>query len=171
MKLRFIKDRKGSTAVEFALIAMPFLWIVIGMVEVSLYFATSSLMAEAANLGARVVRTGQLQAAGDPVAQFRETVCNRAAVFVPCDKIQFQVTHIADDNFTSAANYGAAFDADGNLKNQGYDDGGQGSVIMVRLAYRYPFMTPLIGGLMADGPGTSRLILNTIVMKNEPYDF
>ncbi len=171
MKTRFIKDRRGSTAVEFAMLAMPFLWLVIGMVELSIYFATSSLMAEASNVGARMVRTGQMQNVSNPEQAFRQAVCDRAAVFVACNKIQFQVTHVSDDNFASASNYQTAFDAQGNLKNQGFDDGGQSSVIIVRLAYRYPFMTPLIGSLLSDGPNTTKLIVNTIVMKNEPYDF
>lgn len=171
MNARIITDRRGATAVEFAMLALPFMWLVIGMLELSIYFASSSLMAEAANVGARMVRTGQTQGVGDPATAFRNAVCDRAAVFIPCNRIQFQVRHISDDNFTSAVNYQAAFDSSGNLRNQGFDDGDQSSVIVVRLAYRYPFMTPLIGSLLADGPNTTKLILNTIVMKNEPYDF
>jgi Flp pilus assembly protein TadG len=172
MRIRsIIADRKGSTAVEFALVAGPFIWMLIGLIETALYFTTASLMAEATNVGARMVRTGQMEDAGNPEQAFRDIVCNRAAVFVPCSGIQFQVTHVTDDNFVSAASYDATFDENGNLNGQNYEDAEASSVMIVRIAYRYPFMTPLIGSLLSDGPGNTKLMLNTIVMKNEPYDF
>lgn len=167
----FIRRKDGSTAVEFALVAIPFFWMLIGMVELSLYFTTSSLLADSANVGARVIRTGQIEdMAGDPIDNFRDIVCNRAAVFIPCEDIQVQVAVMANQNFGDVANHNAAFDGDGNLADNGtYEQGGQNDVIMVRLAYRYPFYTPFIGPVLANGPDNTRLILNTIVVKNEPY--
>lgn len=161
-------DRKGSTAVEFALVAIPFMWLLIGMVELALYFTSSSLLAEATSVGARLVRTGQLEGSSGAEQAFKDAVCDRAAVFIPCPEIQFQVLPVTGDNFANAT--AASFDDEGNLTGQGYNDGQQSSVIMVRVAYRYPFMTPLLGSVLADGGNNSRLIMNTIVMKNEPYD-
>lgn len=163
-------DKKGATAVEFALIAGPFIWLLIGLVELALYFTTASLMAEAANVGARMIRTGQIEQNADPEQAFIDAVCDRAAVFIPCEDIQYQVTRVPNGQFQSADNFQPTMDDDGNLTGQGYEQGSESSVMIVRVGYRFPFLTPLIGGLLADGPRQTRLILNTIVMKSEPYD-
>lgn len=166
----FRQDKKAATAVEFSLVAVPFLWMLIGMVELALYFSSASLLAEAANTGARMVRTGQFEEVADPAAAFSTAVCDRAALFIPCEDIQFQVTHVEDDDFRSAVEYAPTYDEDGNLENQGYNAGTASSVVIVRLAYRYQFMTPIIGSMLSTGPSNTTQIVNTIVMKNEPYD-
>jgi len=145
--------------------------MLIGMVELALYFTTSSLLAESANIGARMIRTGQIsEMAGDPFANFKDVVCDRAAIFIPCANIQYEVAVMNNGDYSDMENHDAGFDEDGNLSNNGnYDGGAQSDVIMVRLAYRYPFYTPVIGGLMADNADNTRLIVNTVLVKNEPY--
>lgn len=154
---------------EFAFVAFPFIWLLLGLIELSLYFTTSSLLAEATNIGARKIRVGDMEGQSDPALAFKTAVCDRAAVFIPCDDIQFQVERISSGNFADA-DMTPTFDKNGNLEGAGYQDGSQSSVMMVRLVYRYPFMTPMLGPILSDGPNNTRLIVNTVVMKNEPYD-
>ena len=170
MSTHISSDQKGSTAVEFAFVAGPFIWMLLGLIELSLYFTTSSLLAEATNIGARQVRVGQLEGNPDPESAFRDIVCDRAAVFIPCSDIQFQVSLVNNDSFANAQTMLPAFDKDGKLVGAGYQDGAQSSVMLIRLVYRYPFLTPLIGGILSDRGDNTRLIVNTVVMKNEPYD-
>ncbi len=169
MRRFILKDRKGTAAVEFALVAFPFIWLLLGLLELSLYFTTSSLLAEAANVGARQVRVGQMEDEANQAQAFKNAVCARAAVFIPCSGIQFQVQQIGSGRFADA-DMTPSYDQNGNLQGQGYQDGAQSSVMLVRLVYRYPFITPMLGPLLSDGPRNTRLIVNTIVMKNEPYD-
>ena len=167
---RLFTEKKGSTAVEFALVATPFIWMLLGLIELSLYFTSSSLLAEATNIGARQIRVGNLEGQSDPETAFRKIVCDRAAVFIPCNQIQFQVEHVNNDSFANAQDMDPTFDKDGKLQGAGYQDGAQSSVMLVRLVYRYPFMTPMLGAVLSEGHDNKRLIVNTIVMKNEPYD-
>ncbi len=169
--LGFIKRKDGSMAVEFAFVAIPFFWMIIGMVELSIYFTTSSLLAESANVGARIIRTGQInEMAGDPYENFKDVVCDRAAVFIPCEDIQFEVAVMQGGSYGDFSNHGATYDEDGNLDNNGsYQGSTQNDVVMVRLAYRYPFLTPFIGSALSNNGDNTRLILNTILVKNEPY--
>lgn len=170
MKQNTIKDKRGATAVEFAFVAVPFIWMLLGLIELSLFFTTSSLLAEATNIGARQIRVGQLEGNTDAETAFQQIVCDRAAVFIPCDDIQFQVEQVAGGNYANA-DMTPIFDEDGNLIGAGYQDGEQSSVMLVRLVYRHPFLTPLIGSVLSDGGSdNTRLIVNTVVMKNEPYD-
>ncbi len=55
------KNRDGATAIEFAFLAMPYLLLSLGIIELSLMFASESLLEGATSRAARTVKTGQLQ--------------------------------------------------------------------------------------------------------------
>ena len=57
----FIKDSKGATAVEFALIATPFFAILAALIQVFLLFFAQSLLENAVRASARQILTGQVQ--------------------------------------------------------------------------------------------------------------
>ena len=57
----FIKDKKGATAVEFALIATPFSAIIAALSQVFLLFFAQSLLENAVRASARQILTGQVQ--------------------------------------------------------------------------------------------------------------
>jgi len=54
----FIKDRKGVTAVEFALIATPFLAIIAALIQTFLVFFAQSVLENAVRASARQILTG-----------------------------------------------------------------------------------------------------------------
>ncbi len=167
---QFMQKKDGSTAIEFAMIAVPFTFILIGIIELSLYFATTSLLHGAAEEAARLVRTGQVQqAAGDPQQMFEDALCDHAAVFISCGDIKYEV--ITLDDFSDFSNYPVQYDANGDLIYNGFTAGGVNDVVLIRAMYRYNFMTPLLGPILGEGSSNSRLILSTIVLQTEPYDF
>ncbi len=60
---RFRRDEKGVTAVEFGLLSLPFFAIIGAILETSLIFMASQILDSAVNDSARLIRTGQAQAA------------------------------------------------------------------------------------------------------------
>ena len=79
---RWGRDESGVTAVEFALVGLPFLIMVIGIIEMSLMFTSQSLLEASTSQAARQIRTGAVQQGGgedasDPGA--RGPHCGRAA--------------------------------------------------------------------------------------------
>lgn len=169
---QFAQYKDGATAVEFAFIAVPFIFLMIGIFELAIMFASAYLLQGATADGARIIRTGQAQESGDAVGAFEDELCDRIGIFLDCDDLQYEVIHIPDDTFETAEDYEPTYDDDGNLISNGFDAGDINDVIMVRAAYRYRFVTPFIGLLMADGGGnSSRLLMTTYVFKNEPYNF
>ncbi len=164
------KQEDGATAVEFSLIAIPFVIIILGIIEISLYFATSSLLHGSAEEAARLIRTGQVQQSlGDPQTMFEEALCEHAAVFISCNDIQYEVITLND--FSDFDNHPPQYDADGNLVTAAFSAGGVNDVVLVRAVHRYDFTTPIIGSIIGDSGTNSRLILSTIVLQTEPYDF
>ena len=161
--------RKGSTAVEFALIGIPFIFFVIGTLEMALMFTAQSLLEASTAQAARQVRTGAVQlGAGED--GFTDALCEYAAVLIPCDDIQYQV--VAMDSFADAEDFpDAEFDDDGNLEDQGFDPGGVSDVVMIRVAYNYPIKTPLMQPILTNYGNDKRIMLSTIVLQTEPYEW
>src|SRR3972149_3704202 len=55
------KDETGHTAVEFAMVSLPFVMLLFGTIAVCLYFFTVFTMENAVWQAARAIRTGQYQ--------------------------------------------------------------------------------------------------------------
>ena len=162
-------DCSAVAAIEFSLMALPFIILVIGIMELSLMFAAGSLLHGAVNDAARLVRTGQIQQTnGDPEVMFADALCRHAGMLLNCDGFQYEV-HVLDS--FSAADLAPVFDDEGNLQVSGFDPGGVRQIVLIRVSYLYPLMTPLIGNFFADYPGNRKLLLATTVLETEPYAF
>ncbi len=161
------KKEDGTTAIEFSMLLMPYLMISLGIIEMSLMFTSASLVEGATSSAARLIRTGQLQqSAGDPETLFRDALCEYATVLVSCDDMVIEVQTLGSyGDYTQAA-----FNGDGDMISQGFDAGESNDRVVVRVAYRYSMMTPLVGNLL-NGPDGSTLFMSTIVLQTEPYEF
>lgn len=167
---QWCRKRDGATAVEFSLLALPLIVMVIGIIEISLMFTTQSLLDASASTAARLIRTGQIQEAGGNEELFRDALCNFARILIPCEDIQFQV-QVLDDFGAAEETPPPAYDEDGNLIGQEFSPGDINSVILIRVAYQYSIMTPMMQPLLTNRGDGTRLMLSTIVMQNEPYQF
>ena len=165
---KWIKDEEAATAVEFALVAFPFIYLLIGIIELSVMFAAMSTLDAATNDASRLIRTGQAQTSGDPQQLFEDLLCERASVFLDCSEIQYEV--ITMNGFSDFASYPASYDEDGNLQSGGFDAGSVDDIILIRTAYKYPLLTPLLGAAFSDAPNNSKLMVTTVVLETEPYD-
>lgn len=72
---RFARARRGATAVEFAMVAGPFLAMVFGIFELGMMFLVTSTMESSAQAEARTLRTGQFQSAGGTAAAYKSAIC------------------------------------------------------------------------------------------------
>lgn len=171
LRLReWLKREEGVTAVEFSLVAVPFVFLIIGTIEMALMFTAQSVLQESTFTAARLIRTGQIQLSesGDPETMFREEVCSFSELMIPCGEIQFQVQTLP--SFADADDEPLPFDEDGNFTDTGFDPGGANDIVMIRVAYNYPVRTPLIQPILANHGGNKRTMLSTIVLQTEPYE-
>lgn len=166
----WLGEKEGTTAIEFALMIVPYLMLTLSIIELSMMYAAGSLLEGATGSAARMIRTGQLQQTEgeDPEAMFRQAICNYATVLVNCDDIVIEARPMT--SFNDYEEMEPVYDEDGNLVPSGFDAGGSSQRILVRASYRYHMMTPFIGMLLT-GPTSSRLFVSTIVLQVEPYDF
>ena len=57
----FLRNREGATAVEFALVALPFLAILFAIIELALNFWVTQVLENAVSDASRRIYTGQFQ--------------------------------------------------------------------------------------------------------------
>ena len=62
---QWFSGTEGTTAIEFALLAVPFFTLIMGIIEMSIMFATASIFEGATGTAARMIRTGQIQQSSD----------------------------------------------------------------------------------------------------------
>ena len=166
----FGRDQAGASALEFAIVATPFILTLLAVFEVGLvYFATFDLESATAQ-GARLVRTGQAQTQGFNATQFKNEVCKFITAPITCAGLNLDVRHYS--SFSNAgSNLTNPLDANGNLKtNFSYDPGGAGDVVVVRAFYEWPLAAKLpkeIG--LSNMSNGDRLLVATAAFRNEPY--
>lgn len=166
---KYIKNTDGTTAIEFSLLVVPYLLLTLSIIELSIMYASASLLEGATGSAARAIRTGEIQQSGaDPEVAFRERLCNFAIILIDCNDVVIEVQQMA--SFGDFGSLAPTYDSDGNLVSSGVNPGGSNDRVLIRAAYRYPMMTPFIGQLMG-GENNSRLFMSTIVLQSEPYDF
>jgi Flp pilus assembly protein TadG len=79
----------GSVAVEFAIIAPVFFFLMFVIAETALVFVAEQVMDNAVFETARLIRTGQAQNADMSSDDFKNEVCARVEIFVDCSGADF----------------------------------------------------------------------------------
>jgi Flp pilus assembly protein TadG len=166
---RLLRHQEGATAVEFGLVAAPFLAMTFAIMETALVFFAGQTLETAAADSARLIMTGQAQTQGYDQGKFKDAVCARVHGLFDCaGGLSVDVktyTSFASIDTTSP------IDANGNLKtgNFGYQPGGPCNIVVVRLMYQWPVYVSLLGLSLSDLSGSKRLLLSTVAFRNEPY--
>jgi Flp pilus assembly protein TadG len=163
------KDRRGSAAVEFALVAIPFMMILFGILEIAMMFFVSTTLESAVSTAAREIRTGRLQAtAGTPADNFRTMICNRSFGMLDCTGRLYFDVRVApefddpnDDPLADGLLDPGEFD---------FDAGTAGDIVIVRAFYDWKVFTPLMGNMIANTPDKQRRVLvAAFAFRNEPF--
>src|SRR6201994_4843844 len=92
---RFRRQRRGSAAVEFALVAPVFFALLFAIIEVALMFFASQVLETVTQASARYLLTGQAQSAGLTQAQFKTYVCSQIPALFNCANLKINVQSAA----------------------------------------------------------------------------
>ena len=166
---KFRKSTKGTTAIEFAMVGIPFMMMMFGILTLGLFFFTTFAFENAVERSARLVRTGQAQAAVMTEAEFKANVCNLAPSFVDCQNNLKVFVQSFPDNVVNLAPADCVV---GNALNTTsfYDLGNENEVILVTACYEWdmtfdlPFLK--LGNIGSSG---HRLIQAVATFRSEPF--
>ena len=165
---RFGRAQEGAAAVEFALVAVPFLALTFAIMETALVFFSGQTLEAAAAASARLIMTGQAQTAGFSATAFKQAVCNQIFGLFDCaNGVTVDVksyTNFAAINTTPPITNGQL-----DTTNVAYSPGGPGNIVVVTLYYQWPIYVTLLGDKLDNLNGNNRLLVATNVFRNEPY--
>jgi pilus assembly protein Flp/PilA len=182
---RFPSAREGATAVEFALIAMPFLGLVAAIIETALAFFAGQVLDNAVSNAARQLYTGQFQAArsADPappqgttaqqvaLQKFKDAICEGPVIIFDCTDVKVDVLAMADNT-----DYTPPSPVDANTRTwrstptvfgTQYQNPGSNQIAIVQAAVEYPvFFSFLNPNTLANG---KRVLQSTVAFRTEPF--
>ena len=166
---RFRRAKKGATAVEFALIATPFFFLLFAIVEITMVFFTSTALDQASMEVARKVRTGEFQTEGASTSDFVDQVCAKMNSLIACNgNVSVDIRTFQDFGDVVVDD---PIDQAGNLDKGAFEfkPGDAGDIVLVRVFYSWKLNTPLIGNIFANLSGNRRLIVSSLAFRNEPF--
>jgi Flp pilus assembly protein TadG len=165
---RFARQQDGAAAIEFGLVAAPFLALVFAIMETAMVFFAGQALETATADSARLIMTGQAQNQGMSQSQFKTAVCAKVFGLFNCSAgVKVDVRTYSSFN---SADMTKPIDANGNLQTSfQYQPGGPGDIVVVRLMYEWPVYVSLLGLNLADMAGNKRLIVATAAFRNEPF--
>ena len=166
----FVADQRGATAVEFALVAAPFIALLFALIQTFLVFFAQQLLETAVNQSSRMILTGQAQGQNMNQTQFAALVCSNLPILFNCANVMIDVEVAGSWSSANTGTPTLTFDSNGNVTNTWqYNPGNQGDIVVVRAMYQWQvFMGPLGFNLANLGNG-NRLIMASTAFMNEAF--
>lgn len=168
---RFLRNRKGATAIEFSILAIPFCLLVFAILESSISFAAQQVMANAGDNVARQLRTGQLRPSAINEAKLKELICDKLEIIVAdgCPGLAVDLREFSTFDAASKVRIKLTADKDIDTSDFNVNPGGALTINMLRVFYRWPVMTDLMRSSMSNLKDGKTLLFSTITWRNEPY--
>jgi Flp pilus assembly protein TadG len=189
--IRLRRDREGAAALEFAILAVPFMMLMFAIFETFFAFTGEQLMAHAVDTMARKIRTGEItfgqgKLTDKTEAEFRQLFCDEISLLHMCSETEAtspQKLHLDVREFASFADMPREIPkvssetfADLDITGFTFSPGGPKTKNMVRAYYRWQIMTDLMRPYItnirpANKPvPTDFLIVQTAAFENEEYE-
>lgn len=172
---RFLRSEAGGVAVEFAIVMLPFLTMLMVIMQSAIVLLAGQVLQTAATNGARLILTGKAQTAGYSATQFKSAICASMTVMFNCtNNLYIDVESFSSFTTISLAN---TTNANGTLNTTGfgYSPGNAGDIVVVRLIYQWPIIAAGIGFCAAtacglvNSTGSTNTLVATVAFRNEPY--
>lgn len=163
-----LSDERGATAVEFGLLALPFLALVSAILETAIIFLASNIFESALQDSTRLIRTGQAHKNSYTIEDFRGEICDRTYGLFDCSQIKLSVRTIGTFASVNIAPPLAPDTAEWTLAEQ-YDPGNRKSIVVAEAYYKWDTLLDIMGfNLMSSADGT--VLMGTArVWRNEPF--
>ena len=180
---RFRRNRRGSAAVEFAIVAPIFFALLFAIIETAIVFFAGQVLETVTQDSARMILTGQAQAQNGSVAAcqvtagvvsacdqttFKTYVCSQIPAMFDCDKLFVDVQSY-NNSFASVTLSDHVTNGTFDGSGLGYNAGAAGQVVVVRLFYQWPIFVTGLGYKLFNVNGNKRLLVATVAFQNEPF--
>jgi Flp pilus assembly protein TadG len=163
----FLADESAATAVEFGLVAAPFIALLVAIMQTFLVIFAQQLLQTVVTQSSRLVLTNK--AASMTEAQFATQVCDQVRIFFNCSSLMIDVETYASFAASNTSMPTLSFNAQGQVSNSWkFNPGGPGDIVIVRIMYQWPVFGGPLGFNLSNLGNGSRLIMASAAFQNEP---
>jgi len=167
---RFYTSRRGAVAVEFALIAVPFLATLIAIVETTLFLFAQQTLQNAALQAGRLFMTGQAQNSQMTESQFQNEICPIIKALFNCNLLMVDVQSYASFSGADTSTPTLTYNTQGQVTNSwSYNPGTPGQVMVVRLIYQWSTVGGPLGFVLSNLPAQASELMGVTAFRIEPY--
>lgn len=172
---RYRDNKEGATAVEFAILFVPFGAMLFAIIELGIVFFIQATLGNAMQEAARDIRTGEFQSAGGAADAFQAAVCEGMAGLGSCDNLRIDVVTSSTGRFQTMMLPDTPKsdpddpDAQPPLLPNDYTDTAGRDVVVVRAQYFHKLAFPGEYTRLANAAGNTRIISTVTAFRNEPF--
>jgi len=166
---RFKGSEDGSAAIEFGMVALPFLMLIFAILETAVGFFAAQVFESGVDVVGRRIRTGQIRSTDVTMSEVRDEICSKTLGLFTCANIKLNVKSYP--TFPGAP-LTTPTNADGNLDDSAFtfDSGSSGSIVVVRAYYEWPIFLDYLWQNISSGMSNGkRLLVATTAFQNEPF--
>ena len=164
---RFWGNRRGSVAIEFAFLALPFFLTIFAIIETSIVFLAELTLDQSVDRVARSVRTGELQKEKMSAEDFRKDICKGVDFLLDCDKLKIDIK--VYQTFADLDRPIPVKNGDIDSSGFGYQLGGPETINALRVYYKWPIHTDMMRAYLSDMADGSHLLFSMAAFRTEPY--
>lgn len=161
------KDRKGSAAIEFAILALPFFVVIFAIAEIAIMYFVDSGLDAALHKTVRQVRVGVAKSGAWDATKFKNVLCSELSYSFGCaSKVKVRATVITD--MSSISRISGISGGSLNV-TEDFSLGDSGSYVLVQafLPWDPTFkLYAISSGRLSDG---SYVLSAAELIKNEPF--
>jgi len=166
----FARREDGAAAVEFAIVAAPFIALLLATVQTALAFFAGQVLESAVTDSSREILTGSAQNAGMDQNAFAASVCGKIETLFNCGNLMIDVQTAASFAAANTAMPTLTFDGNGKVTNNwAYQPGNPGDIVVMRVMYQWPIFLGPLGLSLSNEANGNLLLMATATFKNEPY--
>lgn len=162
--------REGAAALEFALVATPFFFLLFAIMELALVFVLDSVLENATLNASRLVRTGRADQENISAGAFKAALCGQMGVLAAnCEaRTDIDVRVVPQFRNVVPPDPLAGGDLDQNVLT--YLPGQPGDLVLVRVWYSQPLATPFLSRAVSRLNSGDAVLTAATAFRNEPYD-
>ena len=171
---RYRRDTEGATAVEFGIVAVPFLALLFGILELALIFFIGAAMSQSVSDTGRLVRFCAFQGCGQ-ASEFNALVCDGMKDLMGCQKnLRIDLMTGSDFQSVSIVDPGDGGldpdDPDKDVDDGTYANTGPSDPVILTATFYYPMALPNFMTRLESIPGSGRHVITaTTAFRNEPF--
>jgi len=165
----FARDGNGATAVEFALVAAPFLALLIALIQTFVVFFAQELLESVVRQSSRLVMTGQVKDQAMTQDAFKQKVCDQVVIFFTCSGLMVDLQVANSWSTADTSMPPLTFDGSGAVKNTWkFEPGDIGDIVVLRVTYVWPVVLGPLGFNLSNLSNGNRQIMASAAFQNEP---